>query len=133
MIFYFLQNLSIMFKPNRFSKKHYLLVLLTLFCGLAFGQKRFKEHEDDTPVNPERHKGKAILLHLTYGMQMPGGDLKDRFGWNNTVGGGIEFIARNNVFFGAEGHYLFGLRVNEDPLVPIRTDSGYIVGNNISC
>lgn len=81
---------------------------------------------------PTINEGKGFLLNMGYGIQLPGGDLADRFGLNFSIEGAGDFITENNWFFGIQGQYLFGSRVNEDVLAPLRTDEGFIIGNDRS-
>jgi len=80
-----------------------------------------------TPINTD----KALLLHISYAFQTPGGDLKDRFGTNFDVGGGLEWMtAKGNWIFGLDGGYLFGSTVKTDVLAGLRTPEGFIIGND---
>lgn len=75
----------------------------------------------------------GLLLGLSYGYQLPGGDLADRFGPNFSVGVGSEFILGNRtVFFGLEGNYLFGNEVKTNVLAPLQTPEGFIIANDKS-
>lgn len=119
----------------RLSEFTYLLMqqkLLALFfticCLSAANAQKFPEHQE--PDEP-RNKGKAILLQMSFSSHIPAGDMADRFGHNLAVGGGLEYLTENNWIWGAEGHYFFGNKVNEDPLAIIRTDAGDIIGNNM--
>lgn len=83
------------------------------------------------PLNEEaRNKGKAILLHLTFGAHLPVADMASRFGIDGNFGLGLEYLTDNNFIIGAEGHYFFGTKVKEDPLAILRTPDGDIIGNN---
>ncbi len=83
--------------------------------------------------NTELNKGHGILLNFTFGGQLPGSDLADRFGPNLSIGSGIEYLTeKNNLIFGLEGHYLFGSDVKEDVLASLRTPEGEIIGNDKS-
>ncbi len=103
---------------------------LLLFLGVALigplTAQRFPEH----PETDARNTGQAILTHLTFAGQLPGGDLKDRFGTNGSFGGGAEWISANNFLLGLEGHYMFGNKVKEDPLAILRTPEGDLIGND---
>ncbi|MCK6692863.1 MAG: hypothetical protein L6Q97_12250 [Thermoanaerobaculia bacterium] len=101
---------------------------LLLFLGLtaAAGAQKFPEHLSEEP----RNTGPAILFHVGAGTHLPGGDLADRFGQDASVGGGLELITGNHFLLGAEGHFLFGQKVKEDPLAIIRTPQGDIIGTN---
>ncbi len=106
-----------------------LYFLLSLFClavSPALAQK-FPEHP---PAEEPRNKGKAILLHLSGGVQKPGGDLADRFGNNGALGGGVEFLTANNWIIGTETQFYFGRDVKDDPLTFLRTPDGDIIGND---
>lgn len=109
-----------------FTIKKTLLLLACLATLPVWGQ--------DDPGNrfwgEERNKGRAVLLHLALGGQVPAADLAKRFGPNLSVGGGLEHITANNWVFGAEGHYLFSKDVKEDPLANLRTPEGDIIGSD---
>lgn len=80
-----------------------------------------------------RNVGNVLQVQLAYGAQMPGGDLADRFGYNFSIEGGLEWMtAKGNWTLGLHGQYLFGNRVKTDVLAALRTDEGYIIGNDRS-
>lgn len=101
---------------------------LLLFLSLAFQAvaQKFPEHPEAARPNT----GPAILTHFSVGLQLPAGDMADRFGANGNFGGGAEWISRNNFILGLEGHYIFGSKVKEDPLAILRTPEGDIIGGN---
>lgn len=111
-------------------KRFFVAVLPVLFfSGAAFGQKPQQPapRASQTPINTD----KVLLLHISYAMQKPGGDLSDRFGTNFDVGGGLEWMtAKGNWIFGLDGGYLFGSNVKTDVLAGLRTPDGYIIGND---
>lgn len=74
-------------------------------------------------VNPALWAG-----HISYGIELPFGDLKDRFGTSFQLGLGLERITDNNLIWGADWKYLFGDNVNEDPLAPLRNIENEILG-----
>ena len=76
--------------------------------------------------------GQALLIHFNYGIQMPGGDLAERFGRNAYAGGGLSYLTGSNWQIGLESGILFGTNVDEDPLLNLRTPEGFIYGNNKS-
>jgi hypothetical protein len=88
----------------------------------------FLNAQKSTDVADLRNKGKVILFHLSFHAHVPAGDLSKRFGQNLAIGSGIERMTAQNIIFGAEGHYLFGQQVKEDPLVILRTPEGTIIG-----
>lgn len=112
-----------------------LTLLLSIFGLFLFQNvcaQKFPEHAEQPTDDGINSKSRAFLVHLAYGTHLPGADFAERFGRSNTIGGGIDFLMKNNVFIGVDGHYLFGQKVKEDVLAPITTDSGLIVGNNMT-
>ncbi len=64
-----------------------------------------------------------------YGFQIPAADMRDRFGNNNALGLGIDFASfKSRWYYGIEGIYVFGNRVKEDVLAPLRSYDGNIIG-----
>lgn len=108
------------------TQKHTLVLALSIACATPALAQRFPEHREIEA----RNMGKAILVHLTAGFHVPGGDLADRFGHTGSFGGGVEWITAGNLLLGIEGHYQFGNKVNDDPLAIIRTPEGDIIGND---
>lgn len=43
----------------------------------------------ERPVEEDRNKGKAILLHITFGAHLPAGDMADRSGADGSFGIGL--------------------------------------------
>ncbi len=98
----------------------YLFFFLFLSTSL-FGQKY------------ENTSATVLLANFTYGSHIPLGDLNDRFGSSNAVGGDLELImAKSNLIFSAEFQMIFGRKVSEDPLSNLRTEDGNIIGNTFS-
>lgn len=108
------------------QKFTFILACCALLPLVAYAQ-RFPEHRETAEA---RNRGKAILVHLTAGAHLPGGDLADRFKHTGSFGGGVEWMTAGNVAFGIEGHYQFGSQVKDDPLALIRTPEGAIIGND---
>lgn len=101
-----------------------LLLLLFVFT-IQFGVNA--QEEENLRING----GNIISFDFTYGFHLPGGDLNDRFGRNNDVGGALEFMTANdNWIFGVRGGYLFGKFVDEDVLNEFRTSNGNIIGSS---
>lgn len=69
----------------------------------------------------------AIVIHIDYGYNLSGGDLKDRFGNNFTLGGALEY-KMGSWFTGINYHYIFGNVVKEDVLSNLRNDKDEYVG-----
>jgi hypothetical protein len=74
----------------------------------------------------------APMLSVTYAYQLPGGDLKDRFGANSNIGGLFQIKLRSNWIFGADFNYLFSNKVKDaDSLFSsIETDDGNIINSD---
>ncbi|MBL7803286.1 MAG: hypothetical protein JNL02_06090 [Saprospiraceae bacterium] len=100
---------------------------ICLLGGFMAQAQKFREHP---PAQEPRNKGKAILLHVSGGYQLPGGDLADRFGNNAVVGGGLELLSAGNWALGLESQLIFGQDVKEDPLAILRTPEGDIIGSD---
>lgn len=78
-----------------------------------------------------RNVGHAVAFHISYAFQMPVADLSERYGSNNNVGLGLEFITdKSNLILGLNTGYLFGDQVKTDVLAGLRTAEGFIVGND---
>lgn len=96
-----------------------LIVALFLLYGNVFAQ-----------VSSTEPKG-VVLSKFTYGAQLPVGVLQERFGPNFIAGGGLDWQwGPKNWVIGVDAQYIFGNRVKEDPLVGLRTQEGYIIGND---
>lgn len=74
---------------------------LLLFSATVWGQF----------TTSPRNLGPVILINFSYAYQIPAGDLVDRFGNNFNLGGGVDFITRNNLIFGMQANYIFGNEV----------------------
>lgn len=73
----------------------------------------------------------AKLLDFSYGFQAPLGDMQDRFGGSNVLGGGLETISnKSRQFWGLDANYFFGNNVKEDVLTQLRSADGNIIGIN---
>lgn len=73
----------------------------------------------------------AVLIVPSFAIQFPGGDMKDRFGWNSSVGGKIGYKFGRNWFIGPEMNFIFGTKVKEDGILDsITTENGLLVNIN---
>lgn len=72
------------------------------------------------------------MLGITYAYQIPGGDMKDRFGSNSNIGGTFQIKLKSNWIFGADFNYLFGNKIKgSDTLFSdISTSDGYIINSS---
>jgi hypothetical protein len=77
-----------------------------------------------------RNEDGAIMVYLGYGPYSTAGDLADRFGGGWSVDGGVSLVPRAlNLEFGLRAQFSFGDQVKEDPLASLRTDEGFLIGN----
>lgn len=112
----------LMFRISSISKPSFILSLLSLLiiypCTNAIGQSSIKDS--------------TISVHLIQGhfeVQLPGGDVSDRFGISAVVGPGYLYKTSKNWVLGAEGGFIFGNNVKntQDILSNIETEDGNIV------
>lgn len=98
-----------------------ILFLLVFFWGLrAFSQGSIADTTKTIPY-----------LSFSYEFFVPGGDLADRFGVGNIVGGDFNVKLANNFEIGAGGAYIFGNTVSQDSLLHgMRTSDGDILDDN---
>lgn len=82
-------------------------------------------------VSPAKPVDGTILnFGVGLGMNLPAGDLKDRFGQNMNFTLSGDFITRKNWVLNGGLIYLFGDQVKEDVLAPFRTSTGVILGDD---
>jgi hypothetical protein len=101
-------------------------VILFLFISLlSFSERSFAQ------TNPRDTLG-ISLVYPVYSMNLPGGDLKDRFGLSNTIGFGYTYLFKNRWMLAAEINYLFGSTIkNEESILSnIATSDGHIIDQN---
>lgn len=78
-----------------------------------------------------QNQGDVLMPYISYAGHRPGGALKDRFGNNFSLGLGLNWLtAKRNWILGINGNFLFGNTVKTDVLANLRTEAGYIIGNN---
>ncbi len=83
--------------------------------------------------NRHANYGGVLAFQLSYAYEIPGADLKVRFGNNNSVGLATEWMTdKSNWIFGAKINYFFGQKVKQDVIATLRTPEGYIIGNDRS-
>ncbi len=70
-------------------------------------------------------------LGFSYGIDLPFGDMSDRFGQSFHAGLSLDiYNTKLRGSYGVEGYFQFGNKVQEDIFQPLRTESGRIIGNN---
>jgi hypothetical protein len=96
-----------------------LFIIASLFATVIQAQKA---------VLPKNYT--PLSINVKYGAQKPSGILAQRFGINNSVGGGIERVSiPKGWILGAESYFMYGSKVKEDVLKTIRTPEGTILGD----
>lgn len=101
------------------GKKLLFLACLCFTAGMSFGQTSFLDSNINIP-----------MVKMGFGIQFPGGDMKDRFGTNSNLEGEFAFKFRSNFYLGARGSFLFGRQVKEDDILNgIETTDGHVIDN----
>ncbi|PKP43619.1 MAG: hypothetical protein CVT95_12030, partial [Bacteroidetes bacterium HGW-Bacteroidetes-12] len=81
--------------------KHTFIILLLLFISkLSFSQLSVKDSSVAAP-----------MFQISYSVQLPGGDLADRFGFSSGVKFSFIHKTPSNWLFGAEFTYIFGNQI----------------------
>lgn len=68
-------------------------------------------------------------IEANYSLQMPGGDIADRYGISNTIGAGATYKTKSNWTVGFEANYLFGAHLKDGSSIldNLKTESGEII------
>lgn len=107
------------------KKLAWTFIIIFLLYGNSFLSAQ--SDQEEKPKNST-----YILVNLSYSFQNPGGDMGNRYGWNNSAGLGLDYLSSDNWIFGTQVDYLFGTRVKEDVLATLRNQNGDLIGNNRS-
>jgi acetyltransferase-like isoleucine patch superfamily enzyme len=98
------------------------IILVMLLTAVSYGQS-----------STARNQGPVLLINTSYAYQVPAGDLVDRFGNNFNIGGGVDFMMRNNFILGTQVNYLFGNEVKtnlvQDLTRPLANGEQVVYGN----
>lgn len=106
------------------------LCLLVLLLGL-FGRAEAQRRGPSLPVGVGDSTLLTGLVHVEYTALWPGGDLADRYGFQNGVGLRIDLKNRHNWTFGGTARFLFGTRIVEgDLLEALRGPNGFLIGTD---
>ncbi len=101
-------------------KKTILLIFTLLFCFKSFSQKITRDSATS-----------IFSISATYGFFAPGGDLKDRFGNNSTIGAAVLFKTKTNWLMGLDWNYIFGNEIKENNILDsISTHDGFVIDGN---
>ncbi|MCB0634125.1 MAG: hypothetical protein R2824_23020 [Saprospiraceae bacterium] len=78
-----------------------------------------------------QNSGSAILLGVSYGGHLSGGDLKERFGTNLSPAIQLDYQTDpKNWIFSVQASFQFGSEVKTDVLVNLRTAEGFVIAND---
>lgn len=70
------------------------------------------------------------MIKVSYAHQWKGGDVAERFGNNNNVGGSFAIKTKKQWYFGFKGNFIWGNNVNETNFVNnLKTEDGYVIDN----
>ncbi len=101
---------------------HTLLIIFFCIPYLLMSQT-----EEESTVK----SGRVIGITIGAAYNIPGGDLKERFGNNNEIRVGLEYqLSPSKWAASFETGFLFGNNVKEDVLAPLRLENGLVLGNN---
>jgi hypothetical protein len=80
-------------------------------------------------VNLRDSSLRISMIYPTYGISMPGGDMKDRFGYSHMIGAGFLVKSESNWCFAVEGNFIFrdGVKNPGSILKGIATSDGFII------
>lgn len=77
-----------------------------------------------------RNLDRAVMIYAGYGPMISAGDLSERFGSGFAIDGGLAYLpANSNLQFGFRVLFGFGSDVKEDVLLGLRTNDGFLIGN----
>ncbi len=79
-----------------------LIVFTLLFSLTTFSQTNFK----DSTIN-------TLLIGINYKANFPGGDLAQRWGFSNHLGGDVSYKFKNNLTLELNGGFLFGKQLRD--------------------
>jgi hypothetical protein len=95
------------------------------FCCFLMGHILVAQVSPSKPID-----GTILNFGIGLGLNLPAGDLKDRYGQNMNFTLAGDFISRKNWVLNGGLIYFFGDQVKEDVLAPYRTTTGVILGDD---
>jgi len=99
------------------------ILTLILFCSSFLGVNAQSSVKDSII--------KCILVSPSFSLQVPGGDMANRFGTNSTVGVSVGLKNKKNWTFSLEGNFIFGTQIKETSIFSnLTVDGGFIVGSD---
>jgi len=107
------------------KKKRKMKVLLPVFVlMLGFYSTSAQVSVKDSSIA-------MVMIRPSYALQLPAGDLANRFGINQSIGMGVTYKTAKGWMFTAEGAFIFGTNINEPNLFGnLTTSDGTIIGSD---
>ena len=105
-------------------KKLKLTLLIFFFLSCVY--------QVDAQVNVRDSAISTPLFYGTYSFNILSGDIADMYGSSSTIGAGLGYKLKSNIYFGIEYGYLFGGKVkNGDEILQyILTQDGQLIGQS---
>ena len=98
-----------------------ILILITLISYTLIGQV----------IQKDEQKNNLLVLSINHTLQIPGGNMADRFGTNSNISGMLLYKTYNNFTIHLEIGALFGPKVKEVNLFePIDGNNGNLISQN---
>jgi hypothetical protein len=97
-----------------------VIICISAFCRQANGQASVR----DSSIS-------MLLVAPGFAIQLPLGDLSDRFGSNSNVSLDVSYKHKSNWVFGIQGAFIFGSKVEQTDLFShLITSQGQIIGSD---
>lgn len=104
--------------------KHLFIIISIIIQTTVYAQYRRANNElkDSTFTIP--------MITANYGMEWKAGEISNRYGRNNTVGGSFAIKNKKNWYYGIRGNFNWGTDVKETSILDgIKTSDGYVIDN----
>jgi hypothetical protein len=102
------------------GRKYLFTFILLYIAGRATAQVSVKDSSIAT-----------ALVGVSYGYQIPAGDMATRFGNSSTIQMNIDYKSRSQWLFGVNGSYFFGKHIHETGIFDsIITSDGYVLSQS---
>jgi hypothetical protein len=100
------------------------LVFAVLLCYFVSFEAKAQSSIKDSIIH-------CVLISPSFSIQIPEGDLANRFGNNSTVGFSAGIKNKKNWTFSLEGNFIFGSKIKETSIFSgLTVDGGYIIGSD---
>jgi len=102
------------------SFRSFFALLLLLLCVSA---------GESSAQNPSKDSLQLPMIYPSYSINLPFGDMKDRFGYSHTIGAGCSYLFMNRWMLSLEGNFLFGNQIKDraSVLAGILTSDGHVI------